>query len=113
MESIGDFTPRGATVSSLGNNLPTLPLGSCADGETSTAEWLFPPARDQQYVAKPSIACALQGTGTCHLPFHHHHPVELSLTHSCSASMVSERAPTPFLSPSLHPISPQHPDQPS
>lgn len=95
MESICDFTPRGATVSSLGSNLPALPWCACSDGETATAEWLFPLARDQQDAAKASIACALPGTGTCHLP----RPpsslsltlinVELSLTHSCSASMGS------------------------
>lgn len=73
MESICDFTPRGAAVSSLGNNLPALALGSCSDGETATAEWIFPLARDQQDIAKASIACALQVVEPVTFHFHHHH----------------------------------------
>ena len=41
------FTLLG-TGFKMSENKENVPLGSCADGETATAEWLFPPARDQQ-----------------------------------------------------------------
>lgn len=50
------------------------------------------PARDQQYVAKPPLLvhCRVLEPVTFHSTIIT--PVELSLTHSCSASMVSRRA---------------------